>query len=312
MGDQYDESGKNLSKIEKKMEKASYIVSEIKRSGSYEEVGEADDTEIRIMLLQTVVKPTLLYNTETWVNIRSDEWKKISSTHYEILRKTFEQKHSTPYWGIIAESGIWPYMYEVIYKRLMLFHHLIHSDEKRITRKMIINQMEKKEENYTWYAGVRCWLEEIRVRNDINEIKKMTKSEWKKKVKRGIEQKIDEEVKKKMSEMKKLRYVQRFEKKEYMRTCNMTKVKRIMKMRLNMVEVKKNFRGKYDDMMCLACREDEETTEHVIMCREYRRLVGHDIRDIQMNNLKWQIEASKVYEKIEETRKWLIGKANEQ
>ena len=177
LGDQYDESGKNKSKIEKKMEKARYIVSEIKRSGSYGEVGEAD-TEIRIMLLQTVVKPTLLFNTETWINIRKEEWSKISSVHYEVLRKTFEQKHNTPYWGIIAETGIWPYMYEVVYKRLMFFHHLIHSEEKRIARKMVIHQMEKGDEN-TWYEGVRWWLQMLAMESTKEGVQKITKSRWK-------------------------------------------------------------------------------------------------------------------------------------
>ena len=159
LGDQYDEKGKNGSKIAKKMEKVKYIAGEVKRAGSFDEVGEAD-TEIRIMLLQTVVKPTLLFSTETWININKEEWRKITAAHYEVIRKIFEQKKNTPYWGILAETGIWPYTHEIVYKRLMFFHHLIHSEEKRITRKMILYQMEQ-EEDHTWYEGVWWWLEKL-------------------------------------------------------------------------------------------------------------------------------------------------------
>ena len=113
LGDQYDEKGKNGSKIAKKMEKVKYIAGEVKRAGSFDEVGEAD-TEIRIMLLQTVVKPTLLFSTETWININKEEWRKITAAHYEVIRKIFEQKKNTPYWGILAETGIWPYTHEIV------------------------------------------------------------------------------------------------------------------------------------------------------------------------------------------------------
>ena len=57
--------------------------------------------------------------------------------------------------------------------------------------------------------------------------------------------------------------------------------------------------------------EEEETTEHVIQCSVYKRLVGHNlkcdepVKDL-MNDTGWLREAVKVYELIEETRKWLL------
>ena len=54
------------------MSKASYIAAEVKRQGSYERVGNAD-TSVQVLLIETVVKPTLLFNTETWVNISREE-----------------------------------------------------------------------------------------------------------------------------------------------------------------------------------------------------------------------------------------------
>ena len=88
----------------------------------------------------------------------------------------------------------------------------------------------------------------------------------------------------------------------------MAAVKRIMEMRLNMVELKCNYRGKYQDTICSACKKEEETTEHVIMCGEYKRLTGHQIEEVKMDDIKWQNEASLAYEKIQQTREWLIEK----
>ena len=84
----------------------------------------------------------------------------------------------------------------------------------------------------------------------------------------------------------------------------------IMKIRLNMVELKANFKGKYEDDICPACKETEETTEHVIACQEYQYITQHslDVRQLpeKMDNIKWLKEASIVYEQIEEAREWLL------
>ena len=91
----------------------------------------------------------------------------------------------------------------------------------------------------------------------------------------------------------------------------MAKVKKIMNLRLNMTELKANFRGKYDDNLCPACGIEEETTEHVISCSEYQQLTGHSLKTTHglkeaMNSIEWLEEACEVYEQIEDTRKWLL------
>ena len=95
--------------------------------------------------------------------------------------------------------------------------------------------------------------------------------------------------------MKKLRFTNNLGKQEYIGKCRMEEVKTIMKVRLNMTELKANFRGKYRDTICPACEKDEETTEHVIRCKEYKRLVGHTLNINErtmtecMNDTSWLI-----------------------
>ena len=100
------EQGRNMCKIEKKMEKSKFIAGEIRRQGRYGRVGEAD-TSTRLLLLEMVATPTLLVNTETWVNITKDDMEvgKINLAHYEVLKRVFEQGDSTPYYGILVETG---------------------------------------------------------------------------------------------------------------------------------------------------------------------------------------------------------------
>ena len=311
MGDMYDKTGTNLPKIEKKMEKSSFIASEVCRMGNYAEVGAAD-TSVRELLMETVVKPSLLFNTETWINITKEELRRIDKQHYMILKRIFEQKEHVPYYGILAETGYWPFSYVIVYKRLMFFHHLIHSEERRIARRITINQMNAERPSGTnWYAGVKEWLEKLELTSDEERIKEIEKSKWKKEVKEKIGKVVSEEIGKKTMEMKKLRFIRNNEKKEYIKANRMAKVKSMMKVRLNMVEIKANFKGKYKDLKCAACKKEEETTEHVIKCSEYKRLIGHSIEventvEESMQETEWLKEASEVFERIEETRQWLM------
>ena len=311
LGDQYDKTGRNLSKIRKKMSKSNYIAAEVKRQGRYENVGKAD-TSVRLLLLETMVKQTLVFNTETWVNVTQEELKAIDKEHYMVLRKVFEQKQNTPYFGILIETGFWPYSIVVIYKRLMYFHHLLHSDERRTAKKLVENQMEGKAKGKSWYEeGVEPWLDKLGMKEMEADIYNVKKSEWKKKVKDELNKHVAKEMEQHREKMTKLRFTQEFGRQNYVTECTMSKVKKIMKLKLNMTELKANFKGKYRDTMCSACGKETETTEHVIACNEYRRLTGHTLKvpddwTEKMNDPTWVEEACEVYEQIEEVRSWIL------
>ena len=226
LGDQYNKSGRNMSKIEKKMGKANFIAAEVKRKGSHSRVGDAD-TSVRLLLLETVVKSTLLFNTETWVNVTKEEMKNIDRGHYLVLRKIFEQKQNTPYYGILMEIGCWPYSYVVLYKRLMYFHHLIHSEERRIARQVIINQMDGKGKGKSWYdQGVKGWLLKLEMPTDQSEVLEVSKSRWKKELKKKIESLVVEELEQHRMSMTKLRFIRGFNQQDYVKKFRMEKVKK--------------------------------------------------------------------------------------
>ena len=311
LGDMYDESGTNMSKIKKKMEKADFMAYEVKKGGDYKEVGKAD-TDVRLLLLEQIVKPSLLYNTETWINITEREEIEINRTQYNIIKKVFEQKESTPYYGILSETGIWPYSYVIRYKKLMLYHRIMHSDKERIIRKIIVNEREDLKTGTitrkSWYKEIEEWIQQMGMEEEEKQVMNTTKARWRKMVKDNLEEIIRREIKDKTDNMTKMRWLkgQEFEKQEYIKKLGMKDVKRIMKMRLHMVDARANFKGKYEDIQCMACKEQEETTEHLLECQEYKDIVKHnlDTKNIEekMKEMGWLNEASKVYEQIEEAK----------
>ena len=120
LGDYYDKKSDNEIKITKKMEKAKFMAYETKRKGAYSQVGRAN-MSVQLLLLETTLKPTLLSNTETWCNITKKEESQITSHHHKILCVIFGVPKSTPYYGIVGETAIWPYKYVILYKKLMFY-----------------------------------------------------------------------------------------------------------------------------------------------------------------------------------------------
>ena len=74
---------------------------------------------------------------------------------------------------------------------------------------------------------------------------------------------------------KKLRLVRnnKWEMKTYVKENNAEDMAIIMKTRLNVIELKHNYKGMFkDSTKCPACNEAEDTTEHMLECQRYSRI----------------------------------------
>ena len=305
LGDHYDERGSNIYKIQKKMERAKYMAYEVKRMGSAKLVGRAA-AMVRLLLNDMIVKPTLLSNTETWCKVgklEEDEWKK---WQYQVNTIIMEQKMGTPYWGIIAETGIWPYQYIVEYKMLMFAHTLVNSDEDRIARRVLIEQS-KSTTTDNYYNDIKAKANKFGVDVSIEILEETSKSQWKRTIKQNIVKQILMVIKSEAETKTKMRFVVKnnMEPEIYIKKLRMTEVATIMRLKLNMVDTKSNF-PKGDDRLCIMCGETDETTEHLFQCRRYQELTGHNLRwndnGDHWNDLQWLKEAAHVVERIEEIR----------
>ena len=72
--------------------------------------------------------------------------------------------------------------------------------------------------------------------------------------------------------------------KKYIEKGNTDDIKYILKIRLHMWDVKKNYPKKDIDTICLICRED--TTEHVLDCKVELEKVKHKIGSSNINHWK--------------------------
>ena len=105
-----------------------------------------------------------------------------------------------------------------------------------------------------------------------------------------------------MENKTKLRTVKKgkWERSEYLATCDSDLVKNIIKIRLHMWEMKKKFPREEEDIKCPVCKQKEDKTEHVLECE-----TAETVRRIRDNTPSQWAELVKLYRQNKELRKQL-------
>ena len=130
--------------------KTESIIVNIKKMAKEEDIGELS-TDARLLIYEKTAVPTILYNLEVWTQINQRTMERIERIQAKIIKRILELPESTPYWGLIKETGVWPMEQRIKYQRLMLYENMVKSGRKRLGGEIMINQREEGKENY-WYG----------------------------------------------------------------------------------------------------------------------------------------------------------------
>ena len=82
---------------------------------------------------------------------------------------------------------------------------------------------------------------------------------------------IEERIEEKKLEMTKLRFTNGKGREKYLESLKTREAVLILKARLNMLELKCNYKSKHKDMACQLCGVENETTEHLFLCSNLRK-----------------------------------------
>ena len=166
---------------------------------------------------------------------------------------------------MLYETKILPARLEIWYRKLMLYHGIINSDEDRIVKKILIEQERSQQ--------VKCWFSELKEIGDKigmevggDKAKEKRKSEWKKEAKEKVRKEADRMEKEKIKNMTKLRFLKAGRAVEtYWKELYNDDARLAMKIRLNMIEtIGSNFGMRTE---CLLCGR-VDSTEHVLSCEK--------------------------------------------
>ena len=79
-----------------------------------------------------------------------------------------------------------------------------------------------------------------------------------------------------------------------------------MEIRLNMMDLKMNFKGMYDSTKCIGCFPHEDTTEHFLQYRLITKLTQLNIKttnfEEEVKSTKWLIQMAKYMGVLQEVR----------
>ena len=69
-----------------------------------------------------------------------------------------------------------------------------------------------------------------------------------------------------------------------------------------MTKIKANYKGKYNDLTCDGCKGEQETTEHIVNCKEYKRMFKWTNKTQVMNKTSTteQLSIAQYAEEIEQ------------
>ena len=233
-------------------------------------------------------------DVELWPALTKQNWEKLESIHTSTIKKFMGLPVTTPSWGVLAETGIWPIKATINYRRLMIFHKLINGKD-RLAKRILESQMKREHQEDSWYNRTIEIADKLKL---SLEVKGMKKSEWKKKIKSATTKAIQDEAEKEIKTKKKLRFVRSFEEKEYIRGHSFEDINLLLRVRLNMIKAKGNYG---DKGVCRFCREEEETTEHLGVCDKINK---EKVNAIEIKSGEYE-NSKKVLTRFREVEKML-------
>ena len=169
-------------------------------------------------------------------------------------------------WGILHETGIWSVKWRLAYRAIMFLHNILECDENRLAYEVVKQQIsEGYDESFAIY------VQQLAADLEIEDISVLPKSTLKKAVKRGVKKKMEEEITKEVEKKTKLRFITLpvvFERAAYINGMQGEAAVKILKIRLNMVNVYGNYKGDLSKKRkCPHCNKENDTTEHLIKCQ---------------------------------------------
>ena len=297
LGEWFNEKGDHTTSLTKRKEKIFYYIKKIKLYGNEFKIGKYA-LMTRIKIYKTVVIPSIFHNIETWSYISKKEMKELEKIQATIVRRICEQRITTTYYGLISELGIWPIEKQIEYKKIMILHNILTTKGERTLKEIIEDQITN-----TWKG---CWIEQVKeiCENydiNINNIKIYTKLKLKELVKSKIHKKLDEELKELKQTKTKLRFLNNFNQETYLNELTFKESIEMIKIRLNMIETKCNYKSLYkNNLKCELCRIENDTTEHLLECRALQGNVKIKAEDIMKPNKEIVRQIDKIIKRREE------------
>ena len=238
-------------------------------------------------LIDTCIIPIITYDSELW-NPNKKETKQIDQVLDNIIKRILMVPTSTPREATYIETGLKDMESNRTQKRINMMNRI----EKN--KNNLISTITDIDNNQNWKNITIQTMEKIGLTTD--ELKKLTtKHQQKKRVTEVIERDFKNRMNSAGNSKSKVKHLLEGinnwkvgTRPKYMNQLNRFQVSTIFKARTRMLDIKNNFRGKYNNLTCRGCGEVNETQEHVLNeCKSIHQNENTRVeqKDIFSNNI---------------------------
>ena len=201
------------------------------------------------------------------------------------------------------EAGLWMMKARVHYRKLLLFHNILHSDDRRTIKRMLLFQKEYERRNGTWYSEIQRIIKMYNITLDVGDT---LKSAWKKHIKSKISAVNKEEVILCCKNGVKTWFISSNEwgRQKYLDNGSVEEVKQILKTRLCMVNLPCNQRRKEETSGCSMCGEKRKIRmEHYFVCSRLAHLrrimnIHHAPEEYINGSIDYMLKASRYLQTV--------------
>ena len=176
--------GKNMKNIKDRVAKGTGIVKRIFAILDSIPLGK-HYFEVAMILRDSLLISSILYNAEAWYNISNTELNLIETVDLMFMRKLLNAPRATSIEMFYLELGCLPFRQIIREKRLSFLHYILNEDSKSLIHKFFQAQL-KTRSNKDWITSVIDDLKRLEIMFSFEEIRKMKKENFMMMVKNRI------------------------------------------------------------------------------------------------------------------------------
>ena len=268
LGDVINSKGNNDDLIASRINQATYKLISIFAISKEISLGKYE-IEVLLKLYQSIFLSTILFNCQTWTNLREhSDLKNLKLLQLKFLKHIMRCPYSTPNVGIFLELGLLPIEYVIDIRQMTYLQHILSlpSDDPV---NLLYNQQLLYTHEKNWANSIKSKLNKYSIVMDDNQISTFSHNKWKNIVKKHVEVYAFEQLNTLSTKMTKTKNIifQELKTKEYITQLHPKIAREAFKIRLGMVNIRTNFKNKYKmNTLCQKCFREDETLQHIVSC----------------------------------------------
>ncbi len=224
--------------------------------------------EIASVLRVSLMINGILFNSETWYGVTSNQIMELEKVDKLLLRKVFNTPFSTPTESLYLELGVIPLKFILKGRRLLFLHYILNLDDDELLAQFFRAQWNNPGKN-DWTDTVQTDIVDLQINMSIEEIQQCPRSTFKLHVNekcRELAFKSLIDAKNCHSKLANLSY-DKLEMQSYLRdgVLNCKEARLLFSFRTRMVDVGCNFKNKAS-LLCPLCSVASDDQQHLLLC----------------------------------------------